>query len=212
MKRSTLTDLPPADPPPGDLPPGPPRVADKTIGQGGSQTAIVLTLGAALLLLLILFIAVAINDEKGRLKQFAADVQAALNPPTPVSTPRVPAIPASAPQPERRFPLAGAEDADRPEPMAEPTGNPASWFSNDDYPVEARRRNEQGRVQIGLKIDPHGVARACAITSSSGSVALDDATCALAMRRARFVPARDADGKAAWGSWTGAIRWQLTDE
>jgi len=209
MKRSTLTDLPPPD-----LPPDPPRLTDKVIGRGGSQTAIVLTLGAVLVLLLILFIAVAINDEKSRLKQLAADVQAALNPPVPapVPTPRVPAIPASTPQPERRFPLAGADDADRPAPMAEPAGNPASWFSNDDYPVEARRRNEQGRVQIGLKIDPQGVARACAIMSSSGSVALDDATCALAMRRARFVPARDADGKAAWGSWTGAIRWQLTDE
>ena len=184
------------------------------VGQGGSQTAIVLTLGAVLVFLLVLFIAMAINDQKSRLKQLAADAQAALNPPAPAPapSPRAPAIPASAPRSERRFPLAGAEDVDRRAPMAKPTGNPASWFSDDDYPAEARRRNEQGRVQIRLKIDPLGVVRGCSIISSSGSVALDDATCTLAKRRARFVPARDADGRPVWGSWTSAIRWQLTDE
>src|SRR3982750_949046 len=107
MRRSTLTDVPPPDLPSSDLPPAPPRVADKMIGQGASQTAIVLALGAVLALLLILFIAMAINDQKSRLKQLAPDAQAALNPPAPapVPTPRVPAIPASTPHPPRRFPL-----------------------------------------------------------------------------------------------------------
>ena len=129
-----------------------------------------------------------------------------------MSAPTSPAIPPSTPVPERRFPLAGAEGADRPALNAEPIGNPASWFSQDDYPVEARRRDEEGRVMLRLKIDPHGIARACAIVSSSGSVILDDATCDLAMRRSRFVAARDVEGKAVWGSWTSGIRWQLTDE
>ena len=173
------------------------------IGQGASQTAIVLTLGAVLALLLILFITMAINDQKSRLTQRATDAQ-----PAPVATPTLPAVPPSIPQPERRFPLAGTDGA---APQADPRGNLASWFSDDDYPVEARRRNEQGRVQIRLKIDPLGIVRACAILSSSGSVALDDATCALAKRRARFWPARDADGRPVWGSWTSAIRWRLTD-
>lgn len=183
------------------------------IGQGRSQTAIVLALGAALVLLLILFVAMAINDQKGRLKQLAADAQAALNPPAspPIAVPARQSEPPSTPPAERRFQLAGPEDADRPALNAEPTGNPASWFSNDDYPDEARRRNEEGRVMLRLKIDPHGVARACAIVSSSGSVILDDATCALAMRRSRFVPARDLEGKAVWGSWTSGIQWRLMD-
>ena len=184
------------------------------IGQGGSQTAIVLMLGALLVVVLILFVAMAINDQKGRLKQLAADARAALNPPTspPMAVPTGQPRPPSTPLSDRRFPLAGAEGADRPALNAEPTGNPASWFSHDDYPVEALRRNEEGRVMLRLKIDPHGIARACAIVSSSGSVILDDATCDLALRRSRFVAARDVEGKAVWGSWTSGIRWQLTDE
>jgi len=123
-----------------------------------------------------------------------------------------PLDPPPATEPERRYPLARADDADRPAPTAEPAGNPGLWFSNDDYPAEARRRNQQGRVQMRLKIDPNGMPRACAIVASSGSVSLDNATCDLAMRRARFAPPLGADGEAVWGSWTGAIRWQLTDE
>jgi protein TonB len=183
-------------------------------GQGRNQTAIVLVFGAVLLLLLILFVAMALNDQKGRLKQLGADVQAALNPPAspPISAPTGRTSPPSTPLPERQFPLAGGDSADRLAPTAEPIGNPAHWFSNDDYPIEARRRNEEGRVMLQLTIDTHGKADACAIVSSSGSIFLDDATCDLAMRRSRFVPARGADGKAVGSSWTGAIRWQLTDE
>jgi protein TonB len=184
------------------------------IGQGGGQTAIVLTLGALLVVLLILFAAMAINDQKSRLKQLAADAQAAVNPPAsaPIPASTAPAAPPSLPQAPRRFPLAEAGDADRVAPKAEPAGTPALWFSNDDYPAEARRRNEEGRVKVRVKIDRHGVPRACGIVSSSGSTILDDATCDLAMRRGRFVPAQGANGKAVWGSWTAAIRWQITDE
>lgn len=170
--------------------------------------------GAVLLLLLILFVAMAVNDQKGRLKQLGADVQAALNPPAspPISAPTGRAELPSTPLPKRRFQVAAADSADRLAPIAEPIGNPAHWFSTDDYPIEARRRNEEGRVMLLLTIDTHGKADACAIVSSSGSIFLDDATCDLALRRGRFLPARGADGKAVRSSWTSAIRWQLTDE
>ena len=186
----------------------------------------VVVIGALLILLVAIFVVVAINDQKAHLAGIAADARKALTQPAeppappPVSQPASPPVrppllqPESPPtaKPERRFPLAGADEVDRLAPKAKPAGNPAYWFSNDDYPAEARRRNEQGRVQVRLKIDPHGVARACAIVTSSGSIALDNATCDLAMRRGRFAPARGADGKAVWGSWSSAIRWQLTDE
>lgn len=172
----------------------------------------VVALGALLILLAVIFVVVAINDEKGRLAHVAADARKALTPPAQPPVPAARPAPPPATQPERRFPLAGNDAADRPAFASKPAGNPASWFSNDDYPAEARRRNEEGRVMIRLKIDPHGVPRACAIASGSGSITLDNATCDLALRRARFVPARDADGKAVWGSWASGIRWQLTDE
>jgi protein TonB len=184
----------------------------------------VVVIGVLLILLVAIFVVVAINDQKGHLAGIAADARKALTPPAqpaapaPVSQPAPPPVrppllqPPPAAQPERRFRLAGADDGDRLAPKAVPTGNPGRWFSNDDYPAEARRRNEQGRVQVRVKIDPHGVPRACAIVTSSGSISLDNTTCDLVMRRSRFTPARGADGKAVWGSWSSAIRWQLTDE
>jgi protein TonB len=174
------------------------------IGQGRSQTTLVVALGAVLFLLVVAFMAMVITDQKGQLKQLAAEAVAALNPPDARPTP--------APPPVRRFPLAAASDADRLAPAAEPIGNPALWFSQDDYPVEARRRNETGRVKIWLKTDQQGRARSCAIVSSSSSITLDNATCDLALRRSHFTPARDAHGKATGGNWTGAIRWELSDQ
>jgi TonB family protein len=108
-----------------------------------------------------------------------------------------------------------------PGPPAPPTGGrarsqparaPASlvtYFSSDDYPAAALRAREEGPVGFRLEIDRTGRVSACAITSSSGSAALDSTTCALLVRRARFIPARDAKGRAVADSVRGRIVWRL---
>ena len=85
-------------------------------------------------------------------------------------------------------------------------------FSTDDYPEAALRRNEQGTVAFSLAVDRHGRGGQCIIASSSGSAILDQATCDILRRRARFVPARDASGNAVADLTNGRIRWQLPDD
>jgi len=98
-----------------------------------------------------------------------------------------------------------------PEP---PTGararaNLASYIQDSDYPALARRRGEQGRVGFELDVAPNGRVVNCRVTQSSGSRQLDVTTCQILIVRARFTPARNADGTAAPDTVTGHIRWAL---
>jgi periplasmic protein TonB len=103
-----------------------------------------------------------------------------------------------------------------PKPVAVkggPKGNPGSWFSNDDYPADAKRANAQGRVTVLLNIDTGGRVADCRVTSSSGNSSLDAQTCNLAKRRGRFSVQKDTDGNAqAYTYVLPGIRWTLTDE
>lgn len=83
------------------------------------------------------------------------------------------------------------------------------WVSKDDYPVEALRRAEQGNVGFELMVGVDGRVSGCAITATSGSSALDAATCALLTQRARFRPATDVQGRAVPGTIRKRIGWQL---
>ena len=82
-------------------------------------------------------------------------------------------------------------------------------FSADDYPQAAIRREEQGTVAYKLAIDARGRVSNCTIVKSSGSTALDKASCGILRRRARFDPARDAIGRPVTDTYEGRIRWEL---
>jgi len=110
-------------------------------------------------------------------------------------------------------PMASARAEDKKETPVAPIGNPASWFNNDDYPPEARRNNQSGRVGISLSVDPTGKVVDCDVLSSSGFPLLDTGTCEVALRNARFTPARNAAGQAIAGTFVLAgVRWQIYDE
>jgi len=96
-------------------------------------------------------------------------------------------------------------------PMEKAGANLPALFSADDYPQAALRRGEQGTVAFTLSIDRRGRVDRCDISKSSGSAALDRATCSILQRRARFTPARGADGGAIADTTNGRIRWQLPD-
>ena len=89
-------------------------------------------------------------------------------------------------------------------------GNPGLAFSQDNYPAEALRRSEQGRVVTTLLIDATGAVADCSVTTSSGSSALDEATCRIARKRVRYEPARDAEGNAIASSVTLPVRWAIS--
>lgn len=89
-----------------------------------------------------------------------------------------------------------------------PRGNPLGWFTDDDYPADAKRAGAEGRVSVLLQIDTSGKVDGCRVTASSGNASLDDATCRLAQRRGRFTVQKDSGGNAQAYSYTlPGIRW-----
>lgn len=119
-------------------------------------------------------------------------------PPVPQITPPAPAPPA--PPPPRIVPPQRAR------------ANLNSYFSADDYPAAALRGNDQGTTGFSLTIGPNGRVTECSVTSSSGSSALDQATCRILRSRARYTPARDSSGNPTSGRDSGRVTWRLPAE
>jgi len=116
-----------------------------------------------------------------------------------------------APEPSVEAPGATVRERNAP-PAERASANLPALFRADDYPKAALSRDEQGTVAFELAINRHGRVESCFITTSSGSNALDRATCTILTRRARFTPARGADGQAIADTTSGRIRWQLPEE
>jgi len=86
-----------------------------------------------------------------------------------------------------------------------------NWVTNDDYPAGALHNEEQGVVGINVAIGTDGRVTGCEVTASSGSSQLDQATCRLYARRARFQPALDDDGQPTPSHHSDRIRWQIPE-
>ncbi|HEX8571802.1 MAG TPA: energy transducer TonB [Allosphingosinicella sp.] len=103
----------------------------------------------------------------------------------------------------------GAPQAEAPARPPEPI--PGPLIANSDYPAEAIARREQGAVRVRLSIDREGRVTGCSVEASSGSSALDSASCRLLSQRARFRPALDSRGEPVPGVYTRTIRWELPE-
>ncbi|MGE4321800.1 MAG: energy transducer TonB [Sphingobium sp.] len=90
-----------------------------------------------------------------------------------------------------------------------PRGNPGEWLGDADYPSRAQREERAGTAGVRLDYDSSGRVTSCTITSSSGHPDLDDATCRLLPRRARFTPGEDENGNKMGGSYSTRIVWRL---
>jgi protein TonB len=83
-------------------------------------------------------------------------------------------------------------------------------FKAADYPREAIKNGWQGTVVAELMVDTHGNVERCTIIQSSGHDILDQKTCDVLRRRAKFSPARDSKGNATWDLFrTPPIIWGL---
>lgn len=80
--------------------------------------------------------------------------------------------------------------------------NHNSWFTEADRP----QTSESGSVSFKLTINAEGIPQSCEITKSSGSKNLDELTCRLAVKRARFTPAK-TDGEPEPGSYFDEVHW-----
>lgn len=91
----------------------------------------------------------------------------------------------------------------------QPTRGPVWYISEDDYPMEARRADQEGTARYELAVNEAGRPTSCTIIKSSGHKILDDTTCRLVQKRARFNPARDDAGNAVPGVYRHWVIWDL---
>ena len=92
---------------------------------------------------------------------------------------------------------------------AEPSRPLQSLIGIDDYPASALASRDEGRTSFRLAIGPDGRVLGCVILGSSGSSALDSATCEIVRRRGRFTPARDGSGRPVEDQYFGELAWRL---
>lgn len=92
---------------------------------------------------------------------------------------------------------------------AVPATNPATWVTTADYPPDALRTEAEGKVAFELRVGPNGRPTGCTIKASSGNSALDETTCSMVLRRARFTPALDKRGQPTEGTYSNQVRWTI---
>lgn len=91
-----------------------------------------------------------------------------------------------------------------------PTNLPGGlWWKADDYPSAAQASGEEGDAIARLDVDATGKVTGCAVVVSSGSAALDDATCKISLERGRLRPAIGADGHPIAAFRIMPVRWRL---
>ncbi|WP_340264772.1 energy transducer TonB [Sphingobium mellinum] len=129
----------------------------------------------------------------------APPIQTVRTPP-PVFNP----VPVAAPPPPPPPPPVAAT-------RASPRSAPGSWLSDADYPSRAQREERSGTAGFRLEIGPDGRVTNCTITSSTGHSDLDEATCRLLPKRARFKPAVGSDGQPMADTYNGRITWRLPE-
>jgi TonB family protein len=94
--------------------------------------------------------------------------------------------------------------------MALPQASPSSWLSAEDYPGAAAEAGKSETISYTLIIGTDGIPQSCSVRKTSGNAKLDQDTCALLVKRARFTPARDDAGNPIQGKYSGRVTWPLT--
>ena len=74
---------------------------------------------------------------------------------------------------------------------------------------DERAAREQGLVRFHIVIGTDGRVTDCTVTGTSGHASLDEATCALARERFRFVPGRDEYNLPTTDQADYVMTWRL---
>lgn len=92
---------------------------------------------------------------------------------------------------------------------AKATQSPATWVMHTDYPNESMRAGETGTVGVRLSIAADGQVTECKVITSSTFPRLDQQTCAMLRKRARYEPAQQADGTKIPSMSFMRFRWMI---
>lgn len=88
----------------------------------------------------------------------------------------------------------------------QPITNPGLWLTLNDF-TSFLRDYPQTLFAFEMEVGVDGRVSECTITTSSGSTEVDRLACILLRRRAKFVPAHDADGKPVASPYKGRFSW-----
>ncbi|MEM7780824.1 MAG: energy transducer TonB [Pseudomonadota bacterium] len=122
------------------------------------------------------------------------------------------AEPTPAPEPAAPRPEQVAEAAPPPPPPPPPSlarppvpRDPQNWVRENDL---RNAEDYQGTVRYTLLVNARGRAEECVVNAISGPRALGELACRTLIRRARFVPALDANGAETAGQWSSSITFR----
>jgi TonB family protein len=93
---------------------------------------------------------------------------------------------------------------------AAPLEPAAPLLTAQDYPADAARQEATGTAIARVTVSAQGKVSGCDVTRTSGYESLDIRTCYLLALRARFTPAKDADGAPTQDIISRAIEWRLS--
>ena len=89
--------------------------------------------------------------------------------------------------------------------------SPETWPRNTEWLCDWHACDEGGSVRFALAVTPEGRVRTCEILESSGNMRLDENTCRLLIRYARFAPARAKRGRAVAGRYVQWMHWKVPE-
>lgn len=92
---------------------------------------------------------------------------------------------------------------------AMPLGSPGEWMRSGDYPRDMLAKWQPGLVQFRLIVGEDGLPTDCHIQQSTNPEGFDDAVCKALMRRARFEPALDGEGKPMASPYLNLVRFRF---
>lgn len=93
--------------------------------------------------------------------------------------------------------------------VATPKQAPSKWIVSSDYPKNMLLARQSAIIEFRLNVGPDGTPTACRIQSTTRPKEFDDAVCKSVMRRARFLPALDADGVPIASYYRDSVHFRI---
>ena len=90
-----------------------------------------------------------------------------------------------------------------------PLTSPGRWIVSTDYPVNMLSAGQPAIVEFRMSVGTDGNPASCHIQSTTRPKEFDKAVCGSLMKRARFAPALDAEGKPLASFYRNSVRFAL---
>lgn len=90
-----------------------------------------------------------------------------------------------------------------------PAQSPYKWFSSDDYPRDMFIGEYEAIVHFRVLVDENGEPTSCHIQASTRPKEFDEVVCKQLMKRGKFGPALDAQGKPVRSYWRQTVQFRL---